>query len=659
MDDTFIDRLNSLPQRADETWQGGLVRMPQWITGEDREPYRPYAPLWVAVRSDMVHVGTVTAPEEQDLELAVEALIEFALEDKFGGYRPGRIEVADQALAERLVGLAAPCGIEVKLVERLEAVARAVESLQTFDREGELPVPGALEGAGVSLERMRTFADAAAAFYRAALWQFVTDVDLIRIHPPPPPSGMEYCVVLGAGRSMYGLAFYASVAQYAKFVRAAGEFGGDLLAGKGLWQLAFHPITQIPSGDSDLWLDHGLPVAGQRAYPALMRFGPGRQIARATADELAFVEGLLRALAETTEEEIDSGRWQKDLATHDDPARVALSIPDLLKPPSRQEWMQRGFTPDSRANERFFADVHRYFEARPPKSKEEMEAVLNSQFLGRSFDDLVTFPQTLLDRAQEVCFQAFETYGRRRVQLARQALSIYPDCADAYVILAEQAGTAEAERDYFAQAMAAGERALGPEAFHEHMGHFWGVSGTRPYMRARFGLAQALEELGQIEEAVAHYQEMLRLNPNDNQGVRYLLMPKLLQLGHDAEAAGLLKQYQEQSANSAYARALLAFRLSGPSLAAQAELRTATRVNPYVPQVLMETRPLPSPDHYSHGSLEEALICVAELRPALEATEGAMEWLTAEQRRREKALEARRREQRRKDRQKRKKRRGR
>jgi len=32
---------------------------------------------------------------------------------------------------------------------------------------------------------------------------------------------------------------------------------------------------------------------------------------------------------------------------------------------------------------------------------------------------------------------------------------------------------------------------------------------------------------------------MLRLNPNDNQGIRYLLVDWLLQLGRDEEAAGV------------------------------------------------------------------------------------------------------------------------
>jgi len=50
-------------------------------------------------------------------------------------------------------------------------------------------------------------------------------------------------------------------------------------------------------------------------------------------------------------------------------------------------------------------------------------------------------------------------------------------------------------------------------------------------MRARAALAQCLWSLGKHEEAIGHYRELLRLNPSDNQGMRYLLAASLLELG--------------------------------------------------------------------------------------------------------------------------------
>jgi hypothetical protein len=65
--------------------------------------------------------------------------------------------------------------------------------------------------------------------------------------------------------------------------------------------------------------------------------------------------------------------------------------------------------------------------------------------------------------------------------------------------------------------------ALGPRGFKEYAGHFWGFLETRPYMRARAGLAGTLLKLGDVDGALAHYRDMLKLNPNDDQGIRYVL----------------------------------------------------------------------------------------------------------------------------------------
>src|SRR5947199_51392 len=117
-------------------------------------------------------------------------------------------------------------------------------------------------------------------------------------------------------------------------------------------------------------------------------------------------------------------------------------------------------------------------------------------------------------------YRAWETTGRQaRITLAKRALAISPLCADAYVLLAEEsAESLEEAKALYARGVEAGELALGPKTFKEDVGYFWGLLETRPYMRARAGLAQALWTSGSRDEAIAHYREMLRLNPGDNQG---------------------------------------------------------------------------------------------------------------------------------------------
>jgi len=194
-------------------------------------------------------------------------------------------------------------------------------------------------------------------------------------------------------------------------------------------------------------------------------------------------------------------------------------------------------------------------------------------------DGLTQFPRDPLDDAQELCFDAWESGNpRERVRLAKKALELSPECADAYVILANEAKSPRRRVELYGKGVAAGERALGPRTFEHEVGHFWGLHGTRPYMRARFGLAQALWEVGRREEAISHCSEMLRLNPRDNQGVRYVLIRYLLEEGRDSDAVDIMDFYEgDASADWVYTQLLITLRKEGDSEKARAHQAHAHR----------------------------------------------------------------------------------
>jgi tetratricopeptide (TPR) repeat protein len=240
---------------------------------------------------------------------------------------------------------------------------------------------------------------------------------------------------------------------------------------------------------------------------------------------------------------------------------------------------------------------------------------------------------TSLARAQDLMYQAFEEDSpKRRARLAREALDLSPDCADAYVLLAEQAPSRKEALHLYEQGVAAGERALGAEAFQRDAGDFWGILETRPYMRARLGLVHALWTAGRREEAVQHLQDMLRLNPNDNQGVRYTLAGFLLFLDRDDDLARLLEQYpDEASAAWAYTRALLAFRRQGDTVETRRLLKKAKKTNRHVPPYLLgeEFPPAEQPSYYSPGDENEALEYIGSFLASWKSTPGAVAWLRA------------------------------
>ncbi|HEX2350546.1 MAG TPA: hypothetical protein VHI51_19075 [Ktedonobacterales bacterium] len=273
---------------------------------------------------------------------------------------------------------------------------------------------------------------------------------------------------------------------------------------------------------------------------------------------------------------------------------------------------------DPRMLERQMAAMTRLLEQQNFQTKEEVNAFIaqiNAQ--GGQID---APPATPLEQAQDMVYEASGLRGKKRDALIRQALDLSPDCADAYVLLAESSRSVEQARAYYEQGVQAGERAIGAENFKQLAaeGAFWMDFETRPYMRAREGLAMALWAQGERTAALEHLSALLQLNPNDNQGVRFRLASWLLATGDDLalkRADTLLKQFEEDaSAALVYARLLLLLRTKGAGVAADRALETAMKSNPFVPFYLLGVLqpPKQAPDYYGIGDQNEAIVYLQE-----------------------------------------------
>ncbi len=263
------------------------------------------------------------------------------------------------------------------------------------------------------------------------------------------------------------------------------------------------------------------------------------------------------------------------------------------------------------------------------KSMQDLELLL--QALGEQLGDDLE-PENDVDKAQEIMFDAWDARGsKQRIALAHKALAVSPLCADAYVMLAAEAEKTLPEKiARYREGIAAGEKALGKQVFKEDAGMFWGLIETRPYMRAMHGLAGALWDIGAQGESVEALQEMLRLNPNDNQGVRYELLDHLIESGRDKEAKGLAKAYKDDSSAAwAFSLALLQFRTSGDSEKSRQLLKSAIERNPHVATYLTGTKSMPRklPAYYGMGDDSEAIVYALTGRAPWAATTGALDWL--------------------------------
>jgi tetratricopeptide (TPR) repeat protein len=235
-------------------------------------------------------------------------------------------------------------------------------------------------------------------------------------------------------------------------------------------------------------------------------------------------------------------------------------------------------------------------------------------------------------RAEDLIYEAWEAAGPRRVVLARKALALWPDCADGYVLLAQAAASLEEARELLERGVVAGERAVGRRVFVEDAGDFWLIFETRPYMRARAALAATLWRLGRREEAVEHQRELLRLNPRDNQMLRYRHAHWLLELEVYDELEDLFVVYAEDRLPGfVYAQALAAFRCRGDDAGARRLRAEARELNPHIPAYLTGRKklPVPRPAYTVFGEESEAVDYAAGGGGLWASVPGALDWLAS------------------------------
>jgi len=182
-----------------------------------------------------------------------------------------------------------------------------------------------------------------------------------------------------------------------------------------------------------------------------------------------------------------------------------------------------------------------------------------------------------------------------------QSIEIDPTYADGYNHLANIAwrkGDWRQAEGLYRKALELAE----PEVKDIPKGGFWLILESRPYMRALHGLGLTAWKQGRLEEAIGIFKQMLEINPNDNQGVRYLMGPLYHQLENLEEAARWYEQGGDDPHN------LYNY---GLALIQQNKLEKAARIlifaifaNPYIAPMLLDDK-LPKRDWWHSISWAE------------------------------------------------------
>ncbi len=135
-----------------------------------------------------VHASHPIHPDDHGFEVMLRSLVEFVSTDEEEALCPSRIEVRDPELATYLRNQLSSTEIQVEVVATLKAIDDATREMLEFVGNEE-PASNLLSTRGMSVERVRAFAQAAKEFYLASPWRYLSDSDLVVIESPNHPRG--------------------------------------------------------------------------------------------------------------------------------------------------------------------------------------------------------------------------------------------------------------------------------------------------------------------------------------------------------------------------------------------------------------------------------------------------------------------------------------
>jgi tetratricopeptide (TPR) repeat protein len=218
-----------------------------------------------------------------------------------------------------------------------------------------------------------------------------------------------------------------------------------------------------------------------------------------------------------------------------------------------------------RDSERMTKMIHKIVAAKNFGSIEEMQRFVKEHLADREMEELEAMlpddgPQSDFDRAESLIDGIPEgTAPEEVVRIAKQALALSEYCMGAwfeYGVHAEDSATAlERFEDGIERGRVRFEEQI--RECGEGRG-LWGYIEARDFMRLLEEKAKALVELLKMEQAMEVYQEMLALNPNDNQGIRGDLLRIFMIHRRLDDARRLLDRFPDDAmVDMAYGRALL------------------------------------------------------------------------------------------------------
>ena len=216
----------------------------------------------------------------------------------------------------------------------------------------------------------------------------------------------------------------------------------------------------------------------------------------------------------------------------------------------------------------------------------------------------------------------------------RRLVAEFPEFIDAHhhlAMLLSETGRHEEAYEIWQLVAALGLQAL-PEAFEIGWDRLpWFVLENRPFLRAYHGLGLAYYDRGDIERALEIFENLLAMNPSDNQGMRALAIDCYFEQGDPESVLEICHRYPEDGLEQVvYGRALALYQL-GHKAEAEAALCDAIGWLPLIAKELVKERHRRPKDFDPHrilqGSANQAYFYWRDQGRHWKNTPGALAWV--------------------------------
>ncbi len=238
------------------------------------------------------------------------------------------------------------------------------------------------------------------------------------------------------------------------------------------------------------------------------------------------------------------------------------------------------------------------------------------EFMEKYNNNEIEYENTPLDDAYEILEKASNAKTKKQaIKLAKKAYETCPACFDAVLFQVDLEENMNQQRIMLEEGLQKEQERLEQEGFFskDNIGSFYGIFETRPYIRGLYIKAKLLVDLGKIKKARDVCKEILRLNKNDNMGVRYLLMSIYAVLEEEKEMLKLYKKYEEEDLEMLFPLFALYYKLDDDKKAKD-YLQRIHKANPFFVKFFKNELKQEDNDveegYYQRGTISEVLMYV-------------------------------------------------